>query len=651
MDPPPPHRDVEMPDVEMPDVGPARAPAGAARQEQHGRRPRQRARDQRGQPQRGQQQQPRGRQWHEYGAMLHQEARIHERLPANPDLGRWSRDSVGRFDENLRFQDVDSRTVMDTVPNGLDAGKLESTHGYHWCAPSPSGRPMSYVMKGVADQRWIQGLSNTILNLCRKEHASVYNIRIELEHSSGAASRQRAAGATVARPARGKPRPKPWAQRRKGKIRHRQAAAAQAGAGEREDCEDESEHGESEYDESEHDEFEGGNPEGGNPEDRDHENGEGSYDCASDEDLYDCAPDEDWHHNRQSAPSDTLGDAQPTEPGCLNCGAPGHALASCPNPSPDEGSIKGCPVCDDTHELDNCPLVAAMDPNSKEFLGLLMDVVLEKRQNMPQIQAATYTFFDVLDIGCSSKFPPKRSVMSTVARWPWSNAFAKKVATANPGDDILQGKLHPLEFDHSKHTFRDLPEDPLFKGKTMYDIIKMRERGALNGERFISDTQKMMSQTPLNAQARLSELVRRLLRKVGGLGRDDMVLPSLGTGRLIIKSEDVDDAEMLLPGEDRVYSHTANWHTVGAEAEDGAITFTGSVDPDRGYPVADDREERREAKRVVEFWKTMRSSEPMTIGQLVAEAKAGQQAQGQGGQEDRTGLALEVRLARLSARH
>ncbi len=49
----------------------------------------------------------------------------------------------------------------------------------------------------------------------------------------------------------------------------------------------------------------------------------------------------------------------------------------------------------------------------------------------------------------------------------------------------MQGKLHPSEFKHGKHKHRDLPQDPMFAGKSMRDIIAMLDRGELDGDRFV----------------------------------------------------------------------------------------------------------------------------------------------------------------------
>jgi hypothetical protein len=71
-------------------------------------------------------------------------------------------------------------------------------------------------------------------------------------------------------------------------------------------------------------------------------------------------------------------------------------------------------------------------------------------------------------------------------KWPWSAEFAIAVTQAQPGDDILAGKLARSEFDFQHHTAADLPEDPLFRGKSYADVIRVRNQGELDHEMALS---------------------------------------------------------------------------------------------------------------------------------------------------------------------
>lgn len=91
------------------------------------------------------------------------------------------------------------------------------------------------------------------------------------------------------------------------------------------------------------------------------------------------------------------------------------------------------------------------------------------------------TFADLLIMGRDQG--PPIFPESAVHIYPWSNAFALQVANSRPGNPILRGKLHPSEFDHKKHKAADLPADPLFAGKTIGQIMAMKERGELDRDK------------------------------------------------------------------------------------------------------------------------------------------------------------------------
>jgi hypothetical protein len=110
---------------------------------------------------------------------------------------------------------------------------------------------------------------------------------------------------------------------------------------------------------------------------------------------------------------------------------------------------------------------------------------LVDRINKPQILTEKYRFYDILEalVGYNALPAEERN---KARKWPWSAEFAIAVAQAKPGDDILGGKLAPSEFDFQHHTAADLPEDPLFRGKSYADVIRMRNQGELDHERALS---------------------------------------------------------------------------------------------------------------------------------------------------------------------
>jgi hypothetical protein len=96
-----------------------------------------------------------------------------------------------------------------------------------------------------------------------------------------------------------------------------------------------------------------------------------------------------------------------------------------------------------------------------------------------------YRFYDILEalVGYNALSAEERN---KARKWPWSRKFAVAVAQAQHGDEILGGKLALSEFDFERHTAADLPEDPLFSGKSYADVIRMRNQGELDHDRALS---------------------------------------------------------------------------------------------------------------------------------------------------------------------
>ncbi|KAK3290393.1 uncharacterized protein B0H64DRAFT_479111 [Chaetomium fimeti] len=192
---------------------------------------------------------------------------------------------------------------------------------------------------------------------------------------------------------------------------------------------------------------------------------------------------------------------------CVVCKEHGHTAQHCVMPNGTYGSIRCCPICDTKeHDFDHCPVFKDMDFNSWEFVVGASEVLMRERGNKPQVRSAAWTFFDILALGCELQY--LTSPLDDRPIWPWSNEFAKAVAAAKPGDEILRGKLHPSEFDHAQHTHSDLPVDPFYEGKSIGDILAMRYRGELDGERFVPGARKAAADT--NAPKHSEKDIRRM---------------------------------------------------------------------------------------------------------------------------------------------
>ncbi|KAK3987095.1 hypothetical protein QBC44DRAFT_401104 [Cladorrhinum sp. PSN332] len=180
---------------------------------------------------------------------------------------------------------------------------------------------------------------------------------------------------------------------------------------------------------------------------------------------------------------------------CPNCGEKGHPLKDCAKPDPDFGSIKGCPQCNTMeHHLDHCAIIAARDKNDKSFWLEMMKLLLIDRKNKPQFRSQTYMAFEVFKVHMqlehgeeilTTKDPNMVKAVTQTNVWPWSNKFAQDIATAVPGDRIMNAKIHPMQFKHGVHTFQDLPEDPALQGQSTVQVAQRVHNGEFNVERFL----------------------------------------------------------------------------------------------------------------------------------------------------------------------
>lgn len=225
-------------------------------------------------------------------------------------------------------------------------------------------------------------------------------------------------------------------------------------------------------------------------------------------------------------------------PTCANCGQAGHKARKCVMPCRNYGSNKACPLCNTRdHVWDDCPRMQVDNLEDRDFAKALGELLFLLRPNAPQIRSVKWIFYDVLAAAHSMKisfFQPDCEL-----KWPWSNNFAQKVANASPGDPILQGKLHPSEFDYALHTSDDLPVDPLFAGMTVSQIIRRTAAGDFDTDRFMPAEH---AQVP--AQPSDNDLPRMVLSAPihrAGVPKSSMRPKLLSTGSLDgmrIKQED-----------------------------------------------------------------------------------------------------------------
>ncbi|KAH6631248.1 hypothetical protein F5144DRAFT_647672, partial [Chaetomium tenue] len=187
-----------------------------------------------------------------------------------------------------------------------------------------------------------------------------------------------------------------------------------------------------------------------------------------------------------SAKADDVGEDRKVNLGdvdlCVLCRKPGHSAQYCVVPDRNYGSVSFCPVClTETHGFDSCPILEGKDLNKHDYIVELCDLLLDSRVNRPQVRSARWPFYDLLAFGIDLGF--LKLPLDANYLWPWTNKFAKEVAAAKPGDEILQGKLHPSQFDHAQHQLSNLPADPLVHGKTIAGILAMREAGKFDDDR------------------------------------------------------------------------------------------------------------------------------------------------------------------------
>jgi len=200
---------------------------------------------------------------------------------------------------------------------------------------------------------------------------------------------------------------------------------------------------------------------------------------------------------------------RPTQ--CANCDEMGHGMMDCAFAHYFHGSISGCSVCNTKeHNFDACEQVVGRSTRDWQFIHEMLTSVMWERANKPQIRSATWTFYELLDLGIGHGLVDVNAVYD----YPWTNKFAVQVLKCERDDPLLGGKLHPADFDYATHSSDDLPADPQLSGKTVREILAMRGKGFFNQDRFVPQAQKAAF---LDDQA-IDEIIRLVLKELGGHG-------------------------------------------------------------------------------------------------------------------------------------
>ncbi|KAK4139566.1 uncharacterized protein C8A04DRAFT_32953 [Dichotomopilus funicola] len=352
-------------------------------------------------------------------------------ISTNIDDFEWSQPHSGSTGEPMKLHEISSEELFREPPAAVEA----QSGRVNWVARDlDCGESITYNIKGVADRRALEALGATILVLCKRHDTPVFNIKLGLEsagvvndnrlRSEGARSQLAAADSQTTAAAQAHPTSVPVS----GVSAPTPAASAYL------------------------------------------------INLTTAE-LAALVP-----------PNISASDLEvPGVPSlrCANCHWPGHAFLRPLIPSLSHGSVTGCPECNlRNHNLDDCPVLLQL-PSTSAF-GIpaphVLDVVYSERCNMPQIYSDRHLFFDEVH-AINEQHKIDAAELNKPRNWPWTNAFAKEVAKAKPGDPILQGKLQPWEFDPAKHTYHDLPVDPTLRNISINDILAMRRLGLLDTER------------------------------------------------------------------------------------------------------------------------------------------------------------------------
>ncbi|KAK0640775.1 hypothetical protein B0T16DRAFT_393175 [Cercophora newfieldiana] len=222
---------------------------------------------------------------------------------------------------------------------------------------------------------------------------------------------------------------------------------------------------------------------------------------------------------------------------CNNCGKKDHYTLECVMPSEDLGPIRACFICGNgftDHTADDCP-VARKVTWRQAAMDKMETVLLVLRARRPQFRSDKLNVFSFMtmlkDLGGKDTEWLNKSAVDL----PWTPGFTREVMKAVPGKGILAGKIHPMQFDYSKHKTTHLPADPYYHGKTYGNIIDEYQVMANRREMLSLDNE---------GKATLEEM-RRQLNDIGLLNPNEFI----DLGNLTALCEKVRANLVILPAE------------------------------------------------------------------------------------------------------
>lgn len=142
----------------------------------------------------------------------------------------------------------------------------------------------------------------------------------------------------------------------------------------------------------------------------------------------------------------------PSGAACANCGGNDHMASRCIGPwDPVSGTIKVCVLCnDDSHGLDNCPVLAKRSASDQRFV--LSRYLILYRGGRPPIESSV-CWVDLLSSTEYKEVLAKHSSENSDKRYPWTREFAISQHT-----NKLWKRYSYSQGDDSKRTW--WPEDP-----------------------------------------------------------------------------------------------------------------------------------------------------------------------------------------------
>lgn len=272
---------------------------------------------------------------------------------------------------------------------------------------------------------------------------------------------------------------------------------------------------------------------------------------------------------------------------CANCKKFGHELADCVIPKGD-GLVHGCPICNtQDHGLDECPKLNE-DPTARS--EQVLPFVWDRRFNKPMIMSHKYNWaFLLAQQGLAKATKAKKDdslgkirdmAQRLVQVWtdlepeanfdsyPWTAKYARGLMTGDWG--VSPELFHPRDFDHRRHDYRDLPQDPHFYMEygSFLDVMVAWDQGEWHIEFPVSET---THKHLYDRKAYMNKKVQSELERYGLLpewkaGGDDKVV--------FIKKEPDDDSNP---------EQAATTEASGDKSQDLANRSHGKFDFDMRY--------------------------------------------------------------------